>query len=92
MADITVTEERFPRYSVDEYGCVRLQVAKVVTLPDGDTMETYWRCVITPDDTIANMNIPLDPIPQALVDAVQAARYPAAVARYEARKAEQTEP
>jgi len=86
MTDITVTEELLPRYSVDEYGVLSLQVATVVTFPDGRTMENLWRTVITPDDTLGSVNIPLDPIPQALIDAVKAARYPAAVARFEARK------
>lgn len=93
MPDITVTEERLPRYSVDEYGCVNVQVVTRVTLPDGEVMESLWRCVITPDDTIDTVRLRgLDPVPQPLRDAVQAARYPAAVARFEARKAEQSLP
>jgi len=90
MPDITVSQEVLPRYQVDEYGTVNFQIATVTTFPDGTTSESYWRVVVTPDDTINDVKLQgLDPIPQAMKNAVAAARYPAAVARFEARKAEE---
>jgi hypothetical protein len=88
MPDITVNEERLPRYSVDEYGVVSVQVATILTMTSGRTLEYMWRVVITPDDDVDSVNLEgIGPPPQPLKDAVAAARYPAAVARWEARKA-----
>ena len=88
MPDITVSQEVLPRYQVDEYGRVNFQIATVTTFPDGKTSESYWRVVVTPDDVIDDVILEgIDPVPQAMKDAVAAARYPAAVARYEVLKA-----
>ena len=88
MPNINASVEYLPRYSVNEYGIVHLQVARVVTLDTGETMESLWRTIIYPDTTMDEVQMPgFDKPPQALIDAVKAARYPAAVARYEAQKA-----
>ena len=90
MPDITASQEVLPRYQVDEYGTVNFQLVTVTTLPDGTTSESYWRVVVTPDDDLNDVKLQgLDPVPQAMRDAVAAARYPATVARFEARKAEE---
>lgn len=92
MSDITVSQEVLPRYQVDEYGTVSVQVVKKITFPDGTTTESYWRTVIDPDTTIADVKLEgMATVPKALKDAVIAARYPAAVARFEARKVASTE-
>ena len=90
MTDITVQKETLPRYSVDEFGNVNVQMVTRITDDEGQSTERYWRRAIGPDDDIA-ASLDAEAIPPAirarLRTAIEAARTPEAVARSEARKA-----
>ena len=81
MANITADKETVYRADIDEYAVVSIQRVTRIVDDEGSAYERTWRRAITPDDAI-------DEYPQPLQDLVTAARYPAAVARFEARKLE----
>ena len=95
MPDITATKEVFYRGSFDEYATVHIQKVVRITDDEGQSTERLWRAAITPDDDFAAMaagwNLGAGATSR-LGAIVTAARYPEAVARFEARKAEQTTP
>ena len=70
-----------------------MNVQRITRLTDGEnTYDRKWRRVITPDDDVndlANILSVSAAVANVLKDIVLAARYPQAVARYEARKAAQ---
>jgi len=85
MPDITATKETLWRQSSDEYGTVHVQKVTRLTDDEGEATERIWRRAITPDDDITDL-------PNRLQIIVRAARYPEAVARWEAQKSEGTTP
>ena len=93
---MAITKEIRWAGSFDEFACVSIQ-RKTVWSDDetGEEVERYWRRAITPDDDLAALAADLDVAPAVanrLGAIVNAVRYPEAVARYEARKAEQVLP
>ena len=82
MPQVTVTKEALWRAQVDEYAVVTVQRVTRITDDEGAVTERYWRRAVTPDD-------PVDDLPPRLQVIIGAARYPEALARWEARKAEQ---
>jgi len=94
MASTTVDKEILYRASLDEYGTVHLQRVVRITDDEGQSTERLWRAAITPDDDFpalaAGWNLGAGATTR-LTAIVQAARYPEAVARFEARKAEQAD-
>jgi len=90
MSTITVTKETFPRYSVDEFGNVNVQMVTRIIDDEGRSTERYWRRSVGPDaDIAASLDDPAIPpaIRGHLRAVIEAARTPEAVARHGARKA-----
>lgn len=88
---MAITKEVRWAGSFDEYACVSLQRKTVyIDGETGEEMEKFWRRVVTPDDDLVALAADLNLAPAVatrLGDIITAARYPEAVARYEARKA-----
>jgi hypothetical protein len=79
-----VTQETFPRYSIDETGTVNVQIVTRTTI-DGENFDRYWRRAVAPDDDDSDLSDDVRAV-------IAAARRPRAVARFEARKAKQEKP
>lgn len=83
MANVSVTKEILWRQSSDEFGIVHVQKVTRIVDDEGGVTERLWRQAVTPDDDISGF-------PARLRTIISAARYPEAVARYEAMKAART--
>lgn len=89
MPTISVDKEVLWRAQLDEFGCVNVQKVVRITDDEGEVQERFWRRAITPDDDWAVMAAELNlgaGVTSRLQAIIDAARYPEAVARFEARK------
>lgn len=82
MPDITVSKETLYRQESDEFGVVNVLRIARITDDEGNTFDRKWRRAYTPDDDISGL-------PTRLQAIITAARYPDAVARFEAQKAQE---
>jgi hypothetical protein len=93
MSTITATKEILWDGSFTTDGSVNVRRITRVIDDEGNVHDAYWRRSITPDVADGFEDLPPAMQPPAHVRAViAAARYPEAVARFEARKAKQEKP
>jgi hypothetical protein len=82
VTDIIVRKDIIWRVFCDEYACVRVERITRIVDEEGDASEKSHLRIVDPHDDISEYNARLRTI-------ITAARYPEAVARYDARLAGQ---